>query len=140
MPDCWPNCTFLKHSHAKHLKQSRNHWHQNHLCLFEQCDHYICWFSSLFCSLLKAVCIFPMGWCAQELQNGSYYNTPLSTFGLCFKLKKGPVLEDPVFEGGEEVLGRDINWTVSRNSGKAEDNIKTLWSSVTQQSFCIIIS
>lgn len=45
----------------------------------------------------------------KNCRNGSYYNTPLSTFGPCFKLKKGPVLEDPVFEGGEEVLGRDIN-------------------------------
>lgn len=45
----------------------------------------------------------------KNCRNGSYYNTPLSTFGLCFKLKKDPVLEDPVFEGGEEVLGRDIN-------------------------------
>lgn len=47
--------------------------------------------------------------CTRTAEIDFIYNTSLSTFGPCFKLKKDPVLEDPVVEARGEVLGRYIN-------------------------------
>lgn len=40
----------------------------------------------------------------KNCRNGSYYNTPLSALGPCFKQQKDPLLEEPVLEAGEKFL------------------------------------